>query len=1204
MICRRMASDVDVLGAIEGAWDLVRGLEPAADRVTPADLTRVRAAVAAMAAARAEGEERLGATDRGAARTAAMSVHARAAAVAMAGGDVLTARTWLQAALDDCTDPAQAELLRAAQDDPESYRGLVHVRYLVARGETSTAKVIAQRLLRRSAEPLTAALERALDGPRPVGRGGPTLWRFNGCGLGFYGKRDRGVDGSYVTTHCVSFVWLPLIPIGAYRVIDADGGYHVLARVGLSAFARWARLAMIAAIVLTAAGVGLHRHLNDPRRLAGKRFDAAVAAAAGGDRARALARLEAELTGPDYDRVGAARRQRAAAALVRLTAAEVPSPFTAASLDQARRLVRRYQALPVGALGGEALTALLDVFDGWRAALTDPADRLALLREASALVRAVEDNPRLIALARALDEARVAFARARAEADPVEALAVLVEPPRSPATIAAARPLVEALVASPSLVDDAGLELEDWLAAAPSADPLRGEAVSARERGAAGRAEAEADDVKVAALTAMQAARPWDQRVALALARADLDAGHLDRAAARLTAFGAPGRLVRDARLVLARIAAARGQLDEADRLLAGMLTGRLARFTAAVGELDRAARAARERISARLEGGDVPASLATQLDGVGDDDRKRELVLAWAAAQVDADVQVAALQPRALALSDVVPAALALGSIKLRRAGAATDEAARDLLLREAEATFLSVQLAAAGDVEYELGLGEIYARLGKTAESEAAFAAVLAKGDDGLRLQVAHTYRELGNDTRAREVATEVEGKAPPALRKRAALLLALLARDEDEAEGWYRKADPTEVGVRAALLEIEGRRAVRRGDDAACAARFAEAARLQLSTASADNVAGYNNAALSYQQAFGCTGDPTRFAEAVRSLERAYRAAPGISMLVANLAEIQREQAALRVVGRQLALKELRLGADHVLALAEVLADGPEGDRVRAALRAEPSWRRADELAAELEVLAPSRAGSWQLRFDGARVAGDAAAATAVIERARTRAIDSSAADHARAQAASGAGDERARESARSMVAQMERLTAGSKLDQRSRAIAWLVLGQGRLALAMLDRDAALAASGRVAVAEADRLWPALGQASAVISAMIDEAGLSGPSGERWARDRRGAEALELLDRLIAAGDPIGAAIRARVPWEQVRALALADASRPGLFELRLARRLADDTLAARVAAARSDPMVRLAFELNAVLDPGDPSIAADRALLDGR
>jgi hypothetical protein len=49
------------------------------------------------------------------------------------------------------------------------------------------------------------------------------MFRLNGCGLGLYGWRDYCTGcGSSIRRQFISLVWVPLIPVGRYRVIYAS----------------------------------------------------------------------------------------------------------------------------------------------------------------------------------------------------------------------------------------------------------------------------------------------------------------------------------------------------------------------------------------------------------------------------------------------------------------------------------------------------------------------------------------------------------------------------------------------------------------------------------------------------------------------------------------------------------------------------------------------------------------------------------------------------------------------------------------------------------------------------------------------------------------------------------------------------------------------------------------------------------------------
>jgi hypothetical protein len=51
---------------------------------------------------------------------------------------------------------------------------------------------------------------------------------LNGCGTRYYGKREIGPDGSYVTTEWVTFIYLPIIPLRSKRVLPNGDNTNLL----------------------------------------------------------------------------------------------------------------------------------------------------------------------------------------------------------------------------------------------------------------------------------------------------------------------------------------------------------------------------------------------------------------------------------------------------------------------------------------------------------------------------------------------------------------------------------------------------------------------------------------------------------------------------------------------------------------------------------------------------------------------------------------------------------------------------------------------------------------------------------------------------------------------------------------------------------------------------------------------------------------
>ncbi len=53
-------------------------------------------------------------------------------------------------------------------------------------------------------------------------------FRFNGCGTSYYGRRDVADNGSYITTLWITGVWIPLLPLASYRVLQVGQGTNIV----------------------------------------------------------------------------------------------------------------------------------------------------------------------------------------------------------------------------------------------------------------------------------------------------------------------------------------------------------------------------------------------------------------------------------------------------------------------------------------------------------------------------------------------------------------------------------------------------------------------------------------------------------------------------------------------------------------------------------------------------------------------------------------------------------------------------------------------------------------------------------------------------------------------------------------------------------------------------------------------------------------
>ncbi len=102
----------------------------------------------------------------------------------------------------------------------------------------------------------------------------PAMSTLNGVGARVYGRRDYDPEsGTYVLTHWFTILYIPILPLGAYRVANAEnGGWYFLGRVPVSAAAKaWATC-----LLLIAASVGgafaWKAHTGTPAYQAGQRL--------------------------------------------------------------------------------------------------------------------------------------------------------------------------------------------------------------------------------------------------------------------------------------------------------------------------------------------------------------------------------------------------------------------------------------------------------------------------------------------------------------------------------------------------------------------------------------------------------------------------------------------------------------------------------------------------------------------------------------------------------------------------------------------------------------------------------------------------------------------------------------------------------------------------------------------------------------------
>eukprot|EP00913_Durusdinium_trenchii_P023324 g21902.t1 len=103
-----------------------------------------------------------------------------------------------------------------------------------------------------------------------------------------YGARDHDLEtGTYIKTHCLTFLFIPILALRSYRVADAEsGGWYFIGREPVSGFAWGWNILFAASVVLgvggAIVGVAIHemdRHANGPDMVAQRELEEANALA-------------------------------------------------------------------------------------------------------------------------------------------------------------------------------------------------------------------------------------------------------------------------------------------------------------------------------------------------------------------------------------------------------------------------------------------------------------------------------------------------------------------------------------------------------------------------------------------------------------------------------------------------------------------------------------------------------------------------------------------------------------------------------------------------------------------------------------------------------------------------------------------------------------------------------------------------------------
>jgi hypothetical protein len=510
----------------------------------------------------------------------------RIAALQFAAGRKDRARAILTKTRDWLDDPSAKSEVTRAMSDMASFTRMTHARWLLRQGRTQEAKAEAKSLLDSE---YAESARQLLEAPEPIDAA-PTLGTFNGFGLGVYGERDRWADGSYVTTRFFTALFVPILPVDAYRVSRYEDGYTFFGKVPLSRAVMWWRRLLVSAVLVFGLGGWAYNHWTSPSQRLKRAIAALVKEESSATEPAAseqLLKKHEELFQSYGESVTPEELWPASEAIVRLSTRNVAEPIAGDGLEAAMRALRRYGSIPSEYRGEPSSQALSKKIESWITALGE-ADEKSL----GSSLRLLETGTRVLVPA---DAKRLTGTRDRLELKlsdviakdwPLASVRICCKlADRPEAGSCGAR--VDALGDDMSRLVELESELRTFADKTRSQNPARASQLEQRLERArraydepARKKLLESEDEN--ALREARLASLHDQDVAVAVADIELGKGDPEKAKATLESLGPAGNLVWSAQQELALVLGELGEVQRAESLLERMLAERLPEYEAA----------------------------------------------------------------------------------------------------------------------------------------------------------------------------------------------------------------------------------------------------------------------------------------------------------------------------------------------------------------------------------------------------------------------------------------------------------------------------------------------------------------------------------------------------------------------------------------------------------------------------------------------
>jgi tetratricopeptide (TPR) repeat protein len=412
---------------------------------------------------------------------------------------------------------------------------------------------------------------------------------------------------------------------------------------------------------------------------------------------------------------------------------------------------------------------------------------------------------------------------------------------------------------------------------------------------------------------------------------------------------------------VLGQIYAHQEKNEEAFQLLSPYAEANLAQFHAAEKAYNNTISAVWDEGYKSLNRNLAPASFYRSLEGLSQD-QKTAKADEYLRPQIQKDPRIKAAELEYEHKARIVPVALDLGIVRLRRAQAMPMGETRTKELERSEKLFLAVQGAAGQTDEFKLFCGQVKYWLGKQKEGKELFDSLLTANKRSIDtlLNIAKLYRGLGDRGEARTLSEEAYKKASnDQERYSAAGLRALAFIDLDDNIEWLKKSDTKDPYINSVLNYCLGNKAIDEGRDSDAAEHLRKV--VEYSESQVKTSGSLNDGSLASLSIFRLTGDGAALKKAAGLVEAALTMQGSDSILIGNTVGALMQCAVFDTIGADLEWNTLRAHPDTAL-LSYYYNDEKGRSAIYSRLKQNKDYIRAMQLAEKYVILAPQSPRGW--------------------------------------------------------------------------------------------------------------------------------------------------------------------------------------------------------------------------------------------------